>query len=170
MNRWSLVTFVTVLGFVLPAYASERIFVYPAEGQSEKRQSEDRYRCHLWAVKATDFDPLKAGIGKPEYVRVPVPANPNAGATGKGMLGGAIAGGAIGGISDGNAGQGAAIGAIIGAVLGNIVEQQGENQSRELAHAEAEAIYADRREVAIGRANYRRALAACLEGRGYTVN
>jgi hypothetical protein len=34
----------------------------------------------------------------------------------------------------------------------------------------AQEIYQDRRELAIGRANYRRAIAACLEGRGYKVN
>ena len=163
---------IALSGFLMlsAAIAEERLFVYPALGQTEKQQSDDRYHCHLWAVEATGFDPLSAGGEQPEYVRVPVPENPNRGATGKGMLGGAIAGAAIGEIDADNPGRGAAIGAIVGALLGSIVEHDGEKQSREVARESANEIYADRREVAIGRANYRRALTACLEGRGYNVN
>lgn len=170
MKRLSVISLAVALGVAFSAHAEERVFVYPAKGQSEKQQSEDRYHCHQWAVKASGFDPLSAGIDQPEYVRVPVPENPNRGATGKGMLGGAIAGAAIGEIGSDHAGRGAAIGAIVGALLGNISEQKGEQQSREQAEEQARAIYSDRREIAIGRANYRRALAACLEGRGYVVN
>ncbi|HEY7673459.1 MAG TPA: hypothetical protein VIC71_14720 [Gammaproteobacteria bacterium] len=41
---------------------AQRLYVYPAAGQSEARLAEDRYQCHVWAVDATDFDPtLGAG-------------------------------------------------------------------------------------------------------------
>lgn len=156
---------------VAPGFAEERIFVYPAQGQSDQQQAEDRYHCHRWAVEATGFDPMSvAGYQEPRYVRVPAPDNPHRGDAGRGMFGGAIAGAAIGEIGSGNAGQGAAIGAILGALLGSISESEGEQQRREQAQYQAEDYYADRREVAMGRASYRRALAACLEGRGYNVN
>lgn len=167
----SLAISVLAAAGVHSAVAAERLYVYPALSQSEEQQSEDRYQCHLWARDATGFDPVATtGIGQPSWVRVPVPENPNAGATGKGLLGGAIAGAAIGAVDNDNAGRGAAIGAIIGTILGSIVEHEGERQSLEQAEATADDIYADRRELAIGKANYRRALSACLEGRGYRVN
>jgi hypothetical protein len=41
---------------------AQRLYVYPAAGQSEARLAEDRYQCHVWAVDATGFDPtLGAG-------------------------------------------------------------------------------------------------------------
>lgn len=35
----------------------EQLFVYPKQGQNEKKQTEDRYQCHRWAVKQTEYDP-----------------------------------------------------------------------------------------------------------------
>ena len=169
MNRCAIVL-LAALSVSSLAVAGERLFVYPALGQGEQRQADDRYHCHRWAVAATGFDPLQAGLEQPDYVRVPVPDNPARGATGKGLLSGAVAGAAIGEIDAGNPGRGAAIGAVVGAVLGHIVEHEGEEQSRQEARDRAARIYTDRREVAIGRAEYRRALTACLEGRGYVIN
>ena len=41
---------------------AQKLYVYPAAGQTEARMAEDRYQCHVWAVDATDFDPtLGAG-------------------------------------------------------------------------------------------------------------
>jgi len=166
-----LLVFASFAVMAMSAAANDRIYVYPAAGQSEQQQSEDRYHCHRWAVDAAGFDPMKIkGADEIEYVRVPMPENPHRGATSKGLLGGAVAGAAIGGIDSHNPGRGAAIGALVGALLGSIVEHQGERQSLEKAQRHASGIYEDRRELAIGRASYQRALAACLEGRGYRVH
>jgi len=40
------------------AVLDEDIFIYPAEGQSEQQQADDRYECHRWAVSQTDYDPI----------------------------------------------------------------------------------------------------------------
>ncbi len=37
----------------------ERLFIYPRKGQSEKKQSDDRYECHRWAVDQTLYDPTQ---------------------------------------------------------------------------------------------------------------
>ncbi len=29
-----------------------------ARGQSEQQQADDRYQCHRWAAKESDYDPL----------------------------------------------------------------------------------------------------------------
>ena len=35
----------------------EQLFIYPKQGQSEKKQADDRYQCHRWAVSQTGYDP-----------------------------------------------------------------------------------------------------------------
>ncbi|MBI3369796.1 MAG: hypothetical protein HY021_15490 [Burkholderiales bacterium] len=44
----------------LPAapVASERVFVYPRNGQSANQQAGDEYDCHRWAVTQSGFDPV----------------------------------------------------------------------------------------------------------------
>jgi hypothetical protein len=34
------------------------LYIYPANGQSEQQQADDRYACHRWAVDQSDYDPL----------------------------------------------------------------------------------------------------------------
>jgi hypothetical protein len=41
---------------------TERIFVYPRQGQSEELQAKDRYECHSWAVSQTWREPRKVSM------------------------------------------------------------------------------------------------------------
>jgi hypothetical protein len=34
------------------------LYIYPAKGQSEQQQSDDRYECHRWAADETHYDPI----------------------------------------------------------------------------------------------------------------
>jgi hypothetical protein len=34
------------------------LYIYPAQGQSEQQQADDRYDCHRWAVSETGYDPI----------------------------------------------------------------------------------------------------------------
>jgi uncharacterized protein YcfJ len=151
---------------------AQDLYVYPAKGQSDQQLSNDRYECHRWAVNETGFDPTDLGeAGPPRTVRVPVPANEAAGATGKGALAGALAGAVLGHGDDKL--KDTAIGAAVGAAVGGAVEANGEMKAQQQAHDEAqeraEEMKRTKAETAMRRANYRRALTACLEGRGYTV-
>ncbi len=38
--------------------ADEDLYIYPARGQSEQQQSDDRYECHRWAANETGYDPI----------------------------------------------------------------------------------------------------------------
>ena len=40
-----------------PQLLPEQLFIYPKQGQSEKKQTDDRYQCHRWAVSQTAYDP-----------------------------------------------------------------------------------------------------------------
>ena len=139
----------------------QRVFVYPAGGQSPEQTDRDRYECHLWAVQQTGVDPSRAEAGAYERVVVQ-PANPPGAGTVAGAIGGAIIGSIIGGPS--NAGAGALIGGATGAVVGSASDANAQAQARE--------TQAQINQTAAGRArgdSYRRAIGACLQGRGYTV-
>jgi hypothetical protein len=34
------------------------LYIYPARGQSEQQQADDRYACHRWAAQESRYDPL----------------------------------------------------------------------------------------------------------------
>jgi Glycine zipper 2TM domain len=149
--------------YAVPAPPPQRVFVYPANGQSAEQTDRDRYECHVWAVQQTGVDPSRAGASPYERVVVQ-PANPPGSGTVAGAIGGAIIGSIIGGPR--NAGAGALIGGATGAVVGTAADAN--------AQAQAQQTQAQfNQSAAAGRAradSYRRAVGACLQGRGYTVS
>lgn len=155
------------------AAVGQDIYVYPASGQTQEQLSQDRYSCHLWAVKESGFDPSHVvKLEQSGTVKVPVSPGKAEGATVKGTIAGAVTGGMIG-APNSNATEGAVIGAVVGTIAGAVIEGQGQQEAREQAQAEAQhaanANAQARAELAARQANYRRALTACLEGRHYTV-
>jgi hypothetical protein len=56
-------------------YADEQdedLFVYPAKGQSEQQQADDRYDCHRWAADQTHYDPVDSSYDadqRADYLR-----------------------------------------------------------------------------------------------------
>ncbi|HYB10751.1 MAG TPA: glycine zipper family protein [Alphaproteobacteria bacterium] len=137
------------------AASAQNLMIYPARGQDQQTQDRDRFECHSWAVQQTGFDPTRASAA-------PAPPPPPQGGLLRGAARGAAVG-AVGGAIGGNAGKGAAIGAGAGAMVGGIrqADQQRQFQQQQQAQAGANAA---------GFNDYNRAMAACLQGRGYTVN
>ncbi|MGH7119101.1 MAG: DUF6515 family protein [Acetobacteraceae bacterium] len=41
----------------------DQLYIYPANGQSEQQQAQDRYDCYSWAKSQTGFDPTQPGGG-----------------------------------------------------------------------------------------------------------
>lgn len=139
-----------------------RVYVYPRQGQSPAQMDRDRYECHVWAAKESGFDPSRHAA--PPYSRVRVEPAPSSNqAVAAGAVTGAVVGAAVAG--HGDAGKGAVIGAVAGGMLGAAVAS---GQDAEAARIE-QANRGPRREGREG-AGYRRALTACLDGRGYSVN
>jgi hypothetical protein len=141
----------------------QRVFVYPANGQSAEQTDRDRYECHVWAVQQTGVDPSRSDANP--YARVIVqPANPPGTGTAVGLIGGAILGSIIAGPR--NAGAGLVLGGATGAIIGSASDAQ--------AQAQAQQTQAQiNQSQAAGRAqadSYRRAIGACLQGRGYTIS
>lgn len=145
---------------------SVEIYFYPTKGQSLEQQKRDRYECYLWARKKTGYDPAQTQLAPHQRVEV-VPASPPGANTAAGAVAGAVVGSMLSGPRD--SGSGMVFGAITGAMLGAASEQAQQEQAARIQqryNAGSEEDYARLDEQA---RNYRRAMTACLEGRGYTV-
>jgi hypothetical protein len=144
--------------------------VYPAKGQSAEQQAKDKSECDAWAKQSTGIDPAAVEAAPP-------PAQPeqsaSAGPKGerlKGAARGAAAGAIIGEVADDDADQGAKVGAAAGALAGGRQARKGKAEAQK--QAEASAQQAQQQAEAAKQEKlqtYGRAVAACLEGRGYTV-
>jgi hypothetical protein len=165
MQRIAL-TIVAILLIVAPlakGASAQELFIYPSEGQSQEQLDKDRYECHLWAVQNTGYDP-----SKPQTASQPAPPQnePSQGGVVRGGARGAAVG-AVGGAIGGDAGKGAAIGAATGALVGGMRrnDQRRRQAQEQQQQAAASAVASDDQ-----RGAYNRAITACLQGRGYTVN
>lgn len=143
-----------------------QVFIYPREGQSPMRQDRDRYECHLWAMGQSGYDPSLPPLPVRSHVRVePVP--PVGYDTFSLGFTGALLGAIIGGYH--HSPQGALIGGAIGALTG-LASDSARAQTARRIEADQERQYQGREDRVEGRASeYRRAMGACLEGRGYSV-
>jgi hypothetical protein len=150
-----------------PPPPPQKIFVYPANGQSPEQTDRDRYECHQWAVQQTGVDPSRPDATPYERVVVQSAVPPGAG-TATGLIGGAILGSLIAGPR--NAGAGFVLGAATGALIGTAAEASANAEAQKQANMTQAQINA---RIAEGHAradSYRKALGACLTGRGYTIS
>lgn len=143
-----------------------RVYFYPTAGQSPAQQDRDRYECHLWAVKQSGFDPslpLPAPSPRVEVISSPPPGHDTA----LGAVTGALLGAAVSRPRD--AGEGAVVGAIAGAAIGAASDSSRQDRAEAIQRRYDQRD--DRHAVQLERQaqDYRRAMGACLEGRGYAV-
>ena len=143
-----------------------QVYFYPKAGQTTEQQSRDHYECYNWAMKQTGFDPSQSSIPPEQRVRV-VPMPPPGHDTAVLAITGAVLGALIAGPR--HAAGGALIGAAGGAIAGAASDSSRQQTARQLEEAYSNrdrALDAQYEERAF---NFRRAMSACLEGRGYTV-
>ena len=158
MGKLTGLLLIAILGHTGLVMAAEPI-VYPVNDQTAEQQAKDQEECRQWATGQSGYDLASA----------PAPAAaPQANETRirdskavKGAVAGAAVGG-LGGSMGGQFGKGAAAGAAVGMTLGAIKENREKTQGSQAA---AQASNQDAEQAA----NYNKAYAACLEGRGYTV-
>jgi len=148
------------------ATAESDLYVYPSKGQTEKQLDRDRYECHNWAVAQSHYNPSDTHLAPHQQVRV-VEMPPPGRDTAVGAMTGAVIGSSVARPRD--QGTGAVAGAIVGAMIGassDAARQKAASQANTSMSAEAQA---ERARLERQAADYRRAISACLEGRGYTV-
>jgi hypothetical protein len=145
------------------------VYFYPTQGHTPTAQQQDRdkYECNGWAVQKTAFDPSLPNVPPHQRVRV-VARSPPGASTAAGAVTGAVVGAAVS--NPWHAGRGTLIGALAGAAIGGIADAE---RTAEVNHIEAQAnANADAARTAAMEqkaTEYRRAMTACLEGRGYSV-
>lgn len=148
-------------GYRLPR-PDTTVYAYPTQNQSRQQQQRDHYECSLWAVHQTGFDPSAPGV--PVYDRVTVQGPPPGTDTAIGALAGAVLGAAISDPWD--RGAGAVFGALTGAMIGSASDAANAQASQQ---AMSDQTYQQQQELASKAGEYRRAITACLQGRGYSV-
>jgi len=149
-----------------PQVPPTQVYFYPKAGQTTEQQSRDHYDCYNWAVQQTGFDPGQSAIPTDQRIRVvpmPLPGYDTAAFA----VAGAVLGALIGGPR--HALGGALIGASSGAIAGAASDSARVESARQ--HEEAYAAQDRARDARLDEKafGFRRAMSACLEGRGYSV-
>jgi len=138
------------------------VYAYPVHGQTPEQQDRDRYECSIWATQQSGFSPSAPGVQAQPRV-VSAPSRPPGTGTAVGAVTGAIIGAAIS--NPWQAATGALAGAMVGGAIGTAADAADAQQTR--------TVYvADQRQIAQQHSqagNYRRAMSACLDARGYSV-
>jgi hypothetical protein len=171
-----LVTLVSAVASAqTPTAAPAAPVIYPAKGQSDAQQQQDKTECYSWATKQTGYDPVQvlqqqqaqqtAQTQQAQAAAAPPPQGQVAGGAARGAAGGALIGAAAG-----DAGKGAAIGATVGAVSGSAkkrrqADAQAQAQQQQAAQ-QAQQNAANNAKLA----DYQKNFGACMQGRGYGVS
>lgn len=138
------------------------VYAYPQRGQTADQQSRDRYECSMWAVQQTGFDPSAPNV--PPAYRVVASGPPPGTGTAVGAIAGAVLGAAISPRWD--RGAGAVFGGLTGAIIGSASDSQRAQENAMAMNAQDQQQAAA---MAHKASEYRRAIGACLDGRGYSV-
>ena len=152
--RNALPVVIALVAFFFSASAwAQKPSVYPAKGQSAGQKSKDDSQCLTWAKQDTGIDPAAVAATPPP------PTGPQ-GERLRGAARGALGGAVIGEIVDGDSSKGAGVGAAAGVLAGGARSRH--NQAAQAQQAQASKAQAID--------TYYHAYAACMQGRGYTVN
>jgi hypothetical protein len=152
-----------------PAATPAPMYFYPMRNQSEAQQDRDRYECYRWAVHQSGVDPGMTPVtGQSTEGSLPRTAEPDP-RDGRSVVAGAATGAVAGAVLSGprHTGQGAVMGAIFGAVLGAAVE---ESRARSVEQQQARTAPPPPSRPIAGSDNFRRAMSACMDARGYKVS
>jgi Glycine zipper 2TM domain len=140
-----------------------QVYAYPLHGQTPEQQDRDHYECSTWATQQTGFDPSAPGVPPHDRVQV-VSAGPPPGTnTAIGAVAGALIGAAI--APRWQAAPAALAGAVVGGAIGSTTDAANAQATRTVVVQDRRAAAAQEQQAA----NYRRALGACLDARGYSV-
>jgi hypothetical protein len=130
------------------------LYVYPQKQQTATQQLTDEQQCYSSAKTQTGFDPNAPTTG----AKTPKPSSGDDHAAAKGAMRGAT----ISGVDGGDPAHGAARGAILGSAR---AKHKAKEQS-EQADKKADATKTQQQQK---QDDFKRAMSACLDARGYSV-
>lgn len=145
------------------------IYVFPAQGQDAKQQSEDEAACYQWAVTNSGVDPFDAQKQADANAQQSQAAQQQAAQAGKGSgargaVGGAAVGALVGEIADDDAGKGAAYGAAAGLIAGRRHGRKEQAAAQQQAAAQSQQSQQATQAQIDG---FKKAFSACMEGKQY---
>jgi outer membrane lipoprotein SlyB len=151
-----------------PPVPDTSVYFYPAADRpapTADQENRDRYECSIWATQQSHFDPSVPSTAPSTRTVVIDRGPPDGTRTLLGASSGALLGAAVS--NPWHAGQGALLGAVAGAVIGGVADSEHHDA---VEHAAADAqVASSSATVSQEAGEYRRAMGACLEGRGYSV-
>ncbi|MEJ1963118.1 MAG: glycine zipper 2TM domain-containing protein [Gammaproteobacteria bacterium] len=153
-----------------PRAPDTNVYFYPAQGRtiSAEQQDRDKYECNTWAVQQTGFDPSEPRLPPHQRMQIVAGGPPPGAEVGAGAVTGALVGAAVS--RPWESGRGALFGALAGAAIGGIAESERNSETNQLqARADANASHAQTAALEQKAGQFRRAIGACLEARGYSV-
>lgn len=169
MNRWVKHTLVPLLMVAAPCFSIAQqngtqppvkgmastvgLYVYPQKKQSATQQLTDEQQCYDSAKTQTGYDPNSVGPAP----KTKGQENGNDHDVAKGAARGAVVSGATGG----DAATGAKRGAIIGGIRSKHEKKKDDEAKQQ---TEAKTIAKDKKQD-----DFKRAISACLDARGYSV-
>lgn len=148
-----------------PLSTSLGLVVFPAQGQTPQKQSQDEGECYAWSRGQTGVDPMAPAPAAAQPAAQPDKAAPAAdGSRLKGAARGAAVGAVICEVANGDASDGAAIGAAAGVVAGGRQARKKQEQAAQQAtQQQQQAAQQQQTEL------FKMGFAACLEPKGYSV-
>ncbi len=158
------------------------MYAYPKNKQTTDQQLKDESECYGSAKQNSGVDPqalvpvapsADAQQAAQQQAAKQAGSDVGKGRTVKGAAGGAAGGAAIGAIA-GDAGKGAAIGATVGAMSGRRQQRMAENQAKQqaaqkTAQAQQQGQSQANAQHQAALDSFKRAFAACIDARGYSV-
>jgi hypothetical protein len=147
------------------------VYFYPAQGHPApppEQQNRDRFECNTWAVQHSGFDPSLPSVPPHQRVQVVAGGPPPGTGVAVGAVTGALVGSAVS--NPWHPAGGTLIGALAGAAIGGVADAERASRNDHLqAQANADANHAQSAALDQKAMDYRHAMTACLEGRGYVV-
>ncbi len=137
---------------------AQQPYVYPAKGQSQQQQNADTGECQQWAKQTTGVDPMQ--VAQQMSNQAPPPQSQQ-GDGARSVARGAVVGGVLGGIG-GRGGEGAAVGAVVGVA-------RHRSRQRDAQNDYAQQQQSNQQQASSMLSAFNRAYAACMSGRGYSI-
>lgn len=151
MNRQAIA--VLIGGMLFAPLLAAKQYVFPAKGQKPEVQAADEASCSQWAIQQSGYNPAAAA---------PAPAATTAPPARGGAVKGAAVAAGVAKISDNDASDAAGAGAAAGLVVQRSANRKAAQQQEEQVKATTADQDAKLKE-------FEKANAACLTGKGYTV-
>lgn len=168
-----ILSFAVIAAVTLSPICYGAQYVFPAQGQTPETQKADEAACIAWATAQTGYDPATAtATAAAPASPAPVTTESTAATTEK-QRGGALKGAAIASgvaaITDNDKSDAAAAGAVVGLVGQRSSNRRAERNATETEAQQPQTAPAPAAAPTASAAEFEKANAACLTGKGYTV-